>query len=146
MIAIRGHFERIMRQPLVGPMLAHPVLHRAMLLGCFANLMLCWKGWGGVQCPVPALLDVPCPGCGLMRGVMALLHGDVALSIHYHLFAPAALFTGILFVIAVLLPKTARLQFAAAVASVESHYCVPAMMIFGIYTYWVARLALGLHF
>jgi hypothetical protein len=33
------------------------------------------------------LLGVRCPGCGGIHAVAALLHGDVALALHYNAFA-----------------------------------------------------------
>lgn len=35
-------------------------------------------------CPFAVLTRHPCPGCGLTRATLALLHGDVAESLHFH--------------------------------------------------------------
>lgn len=50
-------------------------------------------------CPSATLLGVPCPGCGLTRATLALLHGDVASALRLHPLAPviAPLFFGALF-------------------------------------------------
>ncbi|RIK54801.1 MAG: hypothetical protein DCC59_02735, partial [Chloroflexi bacterium] len=40
------------------------------------------------SCPILSATGVPCPGCGLTRAVMQLLHGDVAASLQTHAFAP----------------------------------------------------------
>jgi hypothetical protein len=37
-----------------------------------------------LRCPIAAVARVPCPGCGLTRATLALLHGDVAASLHHH--------------------------------------------------------------
>jgi hypothetical protein len=35
-------------------------------------------------CPSAALLGLPCPGCGLTRATVALLHGDFAAALRFH--------------------------------------------------------------
>jgi hypothetical protein len=35
-------------------------------------------------CPTKALLGIDCPGCGGMRMVYSLLHGDIAAALHYN--------------------------------------------------------------
>jgi type IV secretory pathway TrbD component len=39
-------------------------------------------------CPLHAATGIWCPGCGLTRGVHALLHGHLATSMGFNLFAP----------------------------------------------------------
>jgi len=35
-------------------------------------------------CPMAAVLGVPCPGCGLSRATLALLHGNVRQALYLH--------------------------------------------------------------
>ncbi|HXK20996.1 MAG TPA: DUF2752 domain-containing protein, partial [Polyangiaceae bacterium] len=35
-------------------------------------------------CPVASSFGIPCPGCGLTRATLALLHGNVRAALHYH--------------------------------------------------------------
>jgi hypothetical protein len=35
-------------------------------------------------CPMASSLGIPCPGCGLTRATLALLHGDVGTALHFH--------------------------------------------------------------
>lgn len=44
---------------------------------------------GGVPlCPIAAVIRQPCPGCGLTRATLALLHGHVGESVRLHPLAP----------------------------------------------------------
>ena len=45
-------------------------------------------------CPMATVLGIPCPGCGLTRATLALLHGDVrgAFALHPLVFVLAPLF------------------------------------------------------
>jgi hypothetical protein len=53
-------------------------------------------------CPLAGGFDIPCPGCGLTRATLALLHGDVRAALRFHplvlLIAPlvAVLFGAVL--------------------------------------------------
>jgi hypothetical protein len=50
-------------------------------------------------CPLYALTGFACPGCGMTRGLHALLHGDVLGALDYNLLLPGILFFfGYLFV------------------------------------------------
>lgn len=48
-------------------------------------------------CPSAALFGIPCPGCGLTRATLALLHGDLAGAFHFHplVFVLSPLFVGL---------------------------------------------------
>jgi hypothetical protein len=47
-------------------------------------------------CPVAGTFGVPCPGCGLTRATLALLHGDVRGALRFHplVWLMAPLFVG----------------------------------------------------
>lgn len=50
-------------------------------------------------CPLYAMTGLACPGCGMTRGLHALLHGDPLGALDYNLLLPAILFFfGYLFV------------------------------------------------
>jgi len=48
------------------------------------------------MCPLASSFGIPCPGCGLTRATLALLHGDVQAALHFHplVFVLAPLFIG----------------------------------------------------
>ena len=35
-------------------------------------------------CPMASSFGIPCPGCGLTRATIALMHGDVRAALHFH--------------------------------------------------------------
>jgi hypothetical protein len=41
-------------------------------------------GLGLARCPVALILRVPCPGCGLTRATLRLLHGDLHGALAFH--------------------------------------------------------------
>ena len=62
-----------------GPLLGVPALFVvAYLLGCFPSLLKL------PICGVKLFINVDCPGCGLTRSMVALSHGHIRTSIHYH--------------------------------------------------------------
>jgi hypothetical protein len=69
-----------------GPLLAFarpaPVVAVGLLVG--ALVPLAWLTNGPSFCPFKVLTGLPCPGCGLTRATVALLHGDFATSFHFH--------------------------------------------------------------
>jgi len=48
------------------------------ILGIAAARPLVADGHLGFACPLRSVTGVPCPFCGMTRGVTALVHGDVA--------------------------------------------------------------------
>jgi Protein of unknown function (DUF2752) len=48
------------------------------------------RGWLPV-CPTKMLLGISCPGCGSLRMMYSLLHGDISAAVHYNAVALAAL-------------------------------------------------------
>jgi hypothetical protein len=43
---------------------------------------------GTPVCPTALVLGVPCPGCGLTRATLALLHGELRAAVGFHPLAP----------------------------------------------------------
>ena len=62
-----------------------------LALGGFATLILLAQL---PFCPMAGVLGIPCPGCGLTRATLALMHGDVrgALRLHPLVFVLTPLF------------------------------------------------------
>ena len=56
----------------------------------------------GINCPFAHFFNIICPTCGVTRALTALLHGDLALYIHYQ---PLAVFLVIAVILAIHLSK-----------------------------------------
>jgi hypothetical protein len=63
-----------------------PVARALRLAGVGAALVV--LGRAGVLCPMAAVTGHPCPGCGLTRATLALLHGHVSEAMGFHPLAP----------------------------------------------------------
>lgn len=71
--------ERVDPRPR-GRRLVAPLLTGALTLGALGYLFAVDPNEPGHYplCPTKALLGIDCPGCGCMRGLYALTHGDLA--------------------------------------------------------------------
>lgn len=77
----------------VGALLAPALVAAGACLGCGVVL------WGDPTtpggplpvCPTKLLLGIDCPGCGSMRMIYSLLHGDLAAALRYNAVAMIAL-------------------------------------------------------
>jgi len=67
------------------------LLAGALLLATGVQVALALAGLPGWPCPVRQGLGIPCPGCGLTRGLSALLSGDWSVALRWHPLAPLAL-------------------------------------------------------
>lgn len=111
---------------IVGAAVAHATLN---LLGL--------PSW---ECPILHTLGVPCPGCGLSRGIGALLHGDWQTALTFHAFAPVFLASLIFMAVVLLLPVASRRQVVEWTRIFEAKTGLVAIGLIGLMVYWLARL------
>lgn len=64
------------------------ILHFAALTLIVGGLVLIF----GYHCPFYRLFHVRCPGCGMTRALLALLQGDLAMSLQWHALLVPSLF------------------------------------------------------
>jgi hypothetical protein len=57
---------------------------RIATLGLLAGLFAIAVHSDFPLCPMASSLGIPCPGCGLTRATLALLHGDVHTALRFH--------------------------------------------------------------
>lgn len=61
---------------------------RAMRLAGVAGALVAAVTLGVPLCPFALVTRCPCPGCGLTRATLAMLHGDLGGALHLHPLAP----------------------------------------------------------
>src|SRR5262245_50137274 len=81
----------MMTRILVADLMRERIAAAAIFAVAAGQLALTASGLPGWQCPLLQATGLPCPGCGLSRAVVALLHGDWKLSLTLHAFAPILL-------------------------------------------------------
>jgi hypothetical protein len=92
------------------------------------------------NCPILAATGVPCPGCGLTRATMQLLHGDISSSLQTHAFAPVFLIALFLMVAVLFLPKPTNTKIISFVSRLETRNGITAWGLCLLMSYWVIRL------
>jgi hypothetical protein len=144
-MTIAGLDRRFLAQPLIGPILRHGLLFRLLLAGCIVSAVTGAMGVPLVECPVPRLTGGICPGCGLTRGVLALLQGRPVLAMHYHAFSPLAVLVGLLFAVMAFTPDRQRLAAAAGIERFERRTGLSAVLLIVLHVYWIVRLIYSPH-
>jgi hypothetical protein len=113
----------------------------ALVLGALAVAM--WSDFP--LCPMAGTFGVPCPGCGLTRATLALLHGDVhgALRFHPLVWLMAPLFIGFVGMATLELVRNAnerarppRLDWSSRGVTVVAVFLLVAML-----SVWLLRFA-----
>ncbi len=92
------------------------------------------------QCPILTATGIPCPGCGLTRATMQLLHGDVIASLQTHAFAPIFMFALILMCLALVLPTNLSQNIISSVRQLEVRNGLTAWVLCSLMLYWAIRL------
>lgn len=124
---------------------AHP-LGRAVRLGMIGAVLLLGVFTSVPLCPFAIITRHPCPGCGLTRATVALLHGHVLDALRFHplslVVAPLVVAGGI--ANAVSYVRTGRWS---AVEGLRGRWVTRAMLLLGVamVCVWIARFlgALG---
>jgi hypothetical protein len=113
---------------------------RALLALLLAGLLGTAFGPVGWPCPIQAALGIPCPGCGLTRGVLELLagHGSAALALHP--LAPLGLAAALLLTVAALLPAPALARLAGGVRRAEATAALDPIVVGALIVVWLFRL------
>jgi hypothetical protein len=118
---------------------ARSTLGRAGIAGMVAALALAVLFSPFKLCLMALVLRLPCPGCGMTRAAMALLHGDFARALALHPLSPvmAPLMAGVLLQQGVAYVRTgARFGTGRVPRSIELLAAVMALLLMLV---WVAR-------
>lgn len=92
------------------------------------------------QCPIRSALGIPCPGCGLSRAIAALAHGDWQKALTIHAFAPISVIVLAILLVAIFLPKSARIRLGNRLEKIERQSRITALLLSASIIYWLVRL------
>jgi hypothetical protein len=123
-----------------------PIIQNRWLLLILAGLGifqvgLVDAGWWGWQCPIEAIFGIPCPGCGLTRSMVLLIHGEWQAAVATHAFAPLFLATLILLAICGALPRRFQRCVSQYIAAFEKRTGIAVLVVLGMLIYWGLRHA-----
>ncbi len=110
-------------------------------LGC-AQLALTATGLPAWQCPFRTACGIPCPGCGLTRATVALLHGDWRHALTLHAFSPLVVLALAGFALFAFLPATPRARFGGILEQLNTRFRLGWVLLGALLIYWIARFFL----
>ncbi|HEY4330784.1 MAG TPA: DUF2752 domain-containing protein [Phycisphaerae bacterium] len=125
------------------PVYAEMLAHRAVALSIagFGAAQLLGSSFGvGLPCAFHKMTGMPCPGCGLTRSVLALLHGNMTDSIGYHPFGPLLLLGLLTALAAGSLPAGNKMRLLKWVSTFESHTGFTAIALGLLVVTWGLRV------
>jgi len=121
------------------------VMRDRKLAGIFTGVALLqgglvFSGFPGWPCPFLHATGIPCPGCGLTRATVFLLHGEWWRSIRFHAFAPLLVLGFLAIACIAVAPETLRTQIIRRFESFERQTGITGFLLIGLIVYWFARL------
>lgn len=126
--------------PVLAPLVASRGLAGLMLAAAAVQAGLTFSGYGLWSCPVQSTLGLPCPGCGISRGLVSLITGHWQAAVHLHSFSPFVLAALIITGVCSLLPERSHHRAVNIIAGVEKSTGISFMIIIGMLAVWVFRV------
>lgn len=96
-------------------------------------------GWG-IPCFFHRFTGLPCPGCGLTRSVLALLHGHVHEAFLLHPFGPLALLVLVMSLATAVMPDTWRQPVLHFVTRCEQRAAPAVVALVLLFVLWGLRI------
>ena len=128
------------KKPIYASLLEDRKMGSAILFAVLLHAVLVVLRLPSWSCPIREILGLPCPGCGISRSIIALLHGDLETSISIHAFGPFFLFAiGVLGIVN-LLPSHQRHPFICLVNNAERKTGFGGVFLICLVLYWLSRL------
>lgn len=130
------------RTPWLAPLLAERRLCIVLLAAAAAIAIGSALGFSLWQCPFHSATGLPCPGCGLTRGMVALAHGDWRKATTFHPFTPFFALGWFFILIVTLLPGKARALLLENLAAVERRTGAMTILLLLFLGYGLTRMVL----
>lgn len=127
-------------RPLLSTILRDRKLGIAICAVAFLQLVFALTRLPGWPCPFFHALGLPCPGCGMTRATLLLVHGEWKQAILMHAFAPVFLIALVVITLSALSPKVYVEALANKAELVERYTGITGLLLIGLIVYWVARL------
>ena len=135
-------FHKHLCQPILAPLLQKQQFSFALLGATALHGLAVLSGYTLYECPLLATTGVPCPGCGLSRGMTATLRADWREVLAYHAFAPFFLVGILITAIVTLMPAVYRQPVIQWIAEKEVLTGFSSIFLILFVFYWLSRLAI----
>src|SRR5262245_13922973 len=127
-------------RPVLATILRDRRLGSAICGAALLQLLLTLFGLPGWSCPIFHAFGIPCPGCGLTRATLFLVHGDWKQSLIMHAYAPVLIIALAIITFCTVLPRTQVEQIVVKTESFERYTGITFILLSGLILYWLARL------
>jgi len=126
--------------PVLAPLAASRKLAGVMFAIAAVQAGFTVSGYSLWTCPVQSIIGLPCPGCGISRGIVGLFTGHWREAIQFHLFSPLILAAIIGLGVCSLLPGSSQKKAVQIIAGVEKRTGISFLIIIGMFAIWVFRV------
>ena len=112
------------------------------MLGVCAGLVVANRfGLSLWKCAFREVTGLPCPGCGLTRGMSALLRGRIQEAAEWNPFTPLFALAAVIMVVTSMLPEARRLRMIEGITALERRtgfvvITLAALFIYGLWRMW----------
>lgn len=125
--------------PAMGKLLEQRAFCRALIAAGFTQLALHACDLPTFTCSFYEVTGVQCPGCGLTRGVSALLRGQWEQALRWHLFSPLALLAMLLILAGSVAPDRLYSRIVLWVSDLERRTCMTQVGFLLLWVYTIVR-------
>ena len=94
-------------------------------------------------CVFHEVTGLPCPGCGLTRGMTAFARGDVQQALQWHPFTPVFAFGAVLTVVVTVLPASQRAKVLDVIARIEARTGITFVLLIALFAFGIWRMTQG---
>jgi hypothetical protein len=134
--------QGVIFKPILGTILRDRRLASIICGAAFLQLLLTWFRLPGWTCPLFHTFGIPCPGCGMTRATLFLVHGDWKQALTMHAYAPIILIGLIMIAVCTVAPRNHVDKIIVRTEAIERYTGISFILLGGLIVYWLARLLL----
>jgi len=132
--------DALMFRPLFSGILRDRRLGSFICGAALLQLIFTFLNFPSWPCPIFHTLGIPCPGCGMTRATLFLVHGEWRQALTMHAFAPIVVLALSLITVCTIAPRTRAEWIADRTEVVERYTGLTTLLLSGLILYWLARL------